>query len=66
MAEQAHESARAAIKERAPGLARVVGAASPVMAELLRQRLPPGSLPLLLSMLHTLTGALGIALVFRV
>ncbi|CAL8471131.1 g10673 [Coccomyxa elongata] len=52
---KAPESARGAIKERAPGLARVVGAASPDLAELLRQRLPPGSLPLLLSMLHTLT-----------
>lgn len=53
---QASEVARKALRHNAPGLARVVGAASPDLAQLLHAP-PPGSEALLLLMLHTLTGA---------
>ena len=53
---QASEAGRKAIRHNAPGLARVVGAASPDLARLLGCP-PPGSDALLLLMLHTLTGA---------
>ena len=54
---QAAAPAQKALHRNAPGLARVLGADSPVFVAALRDT-PPGSEALLLQMLYALTGAL--------
>ena len=52
---QARPEARGALHRNAPGLARVLGPSEPALLQLVRDP-PQGSQPLLLQMLHALTG----------